>query len=79
MTQMLDETRAYSCEWGIGGAQAYEQDGHKFNNRKEMIVPKKPDTPQAYADMHWSKLKQLVEEKGEVWIDKETAIKFLNG
>jgi len=32
----------------------------------------------SYDQMHWKKLKALVEEKGGEWIDKESALKFLD-
>lgn len=35
--------------------------------------------PADYEAMHWKTLKQLVESRGGVWIDKPAALEFLRG
>ena len=33
----FDETKPYSCTYGMGGIQGYEQNGLKYNARKKLI------------------------------------------
>ena len=81
MMSEFDESKPYSCVYGMGGIQSYEQNGLKYTARKKLIeaapeaAPAKP-LPD-YTTFHWKKLKELVEEKGGTWIDKASAIEFL--
>ena len=79
----FDESKPYSCVYGAGGIQSYEQNGLMYSPRKKLIEGQAvPEAATAeplpdYTTFHWKKLKELVEENSGTWIDKASAIEFL--
>ena len=89
----LDEAVPYADVIGLPGIK-YEQKGHYFNlhgmevdrDGKPILssdpqpVSEEEDTPHSrFQAMHWKQLKALVESYGHGWVDKDDAVRFLNG